>query len=122
MKVVSSLRDAGLRSETGQRGKALGKQLEDASARGFSWAVIIGKSSGGKSGYVRVATAPQTLLAAPLLIVDSDPKGWLDHTLLDVPVARIRQIDEHPVSGATFTVSRDSPARSKSENASPGDC
>ncbi len=40
---VSSLRRSGTRSEMGQRGKSLGKQLEDASARGFTWAVIIGK-------------------------------------------------------------------------------
>ena len=87
--------------------KATGTRIDIAAQPGHSWAIIIGKSSGGKSGYVRVATAPQSVLAAPLLIVDSDPKGWLDRTLLDVPVARIRQVDEHPASGATFTVSRD---------------
>ena len=86
--------------------KATGTRV-DIAAPGQAWAVIIGKSSGGKSGYVRVATAPQSLLAAPLLFVDSDPKGWLDHPLLDVPVARIRQVEEHPASGASFTVSRD---------------
>ncbi len=40
---VSSLRGGGLRSELGTRGKSLGKQLEDASSRGFAWVVIIGK-------------------------------------------------------------------------------
>jgi histidyl-tRNA synthetase len=40
---VSSLRRAGVRSELGTRGKTLGKQLEDASSRGFSWVVIIGR-------------------------------------------------------------------------------
>jgi len=40
---VSSLRGAGIRSELGTRGKSLGKQLEDASSRGFAWVVIIGK-------------------------------------------------------------------------------
>jgi histidyl-tRNA synthetase len=40
---VSSMRKAGVRSEIGHRGKSLGKQLEDASARGFAWVVIIGK-------------------------------------------------------------------------------
>jgi len=86
--------------------KATGTRV-DIAAPGRTWAIIIGKPSGGKSGYVRVATAPQSLLAAPLLFVDSDPKVWLDHPLLDVPVARIRQVEEHPVSGASFTVSRD---------------
>jgi len=43
MKVLASLRDQGTRSDIGQRGKALGKQLEDASSRGFRWTVIVGK-------------------------------------------------------------------------------
>jgi len=86
--------------------KATGTRV-DVAAPGHTWTVIIGKSSGGKSGYVRVATAPQSLLAAPLLYVDSDPKSWLDHALLDVPVARVRQIEEHPAEGGSFTVSRD---------------
>jgi histidyl-tRNA synthetase len=43
LEVVSSLRGTRIRSEVGQRGKSLGRQLEDASARGFSWVVIIGK-------------------------------------------------------------------------------
>ena len=41
--IVSSLRGRGTRSELGTRGKSLGKQLEDASGRGFAWVVIIGK-------------------------------------------------------------------------------
>ena len=86
--------------------KATGTRV-DVAAPSHTWSIIIGKPSGGKSGYVSVATAPQTLLAAPQLMVDSDPKGWLDHVLLDVPVARVRQVEEHPASGAAFTVSRD---------------
>jgi hypothetical protein len=81
--------------------------LIDITAPSRTWAVIIGKSSGAKSGYVRVAAAPQTLLAAPLLTVDSDPKGWLEKTLLDVPVARVRQVEEHPTQGPAFTAARE---------------
>ncbi|HVB95867.1 MAG TPA: histidine--tRNA ligase [Nitrososphaerales archaeon] len=40
---VASLRGGGIRSEIGTKGKSLGKQLEDASSRGFAWVVIIGK-------------------------------------------------------------------------------
>jgi len=79
----------------------------DISSPARSWAIIIGKSSGAKSGYVRLASAPQSLLAAPLLMVDSDPKAWLEHTLIDVPVARVHQVEEHPAQGPSFTVSRD---------------
>jgi len=41
--------------------KATGTRV-DIAAPGRTWAIIIGKPSGGKSGYVRVATAPQSLL------------------------------------------------------------
>jgi histidyl-tRNA synthetase len=40
---VASLRGEGVRSELGAKGRSLGKQLEDASSRGFAWVVIIGK-------------------------------------------------------------------------------
>ena len=43
IETVSSLRRGGIRSEVGARGKSLGKQMEDASSRGFAWVVIIGK-------------------------------------------------------------------------------
>ena len=86
--------------------KATGTLIE-ISSPARSWAVIIGKSSGAKSGYVRVANAPQTLLAAPLLTVESDPKGWLERTLLDVPVARVRQVEERPAQGPSYTVVRE---------------
>lgn len=86
--------------------KASGTRV-DISSPAHSWAIIIGKSSGAKSGYVRIASAPQSLLAAPLLMVDSDPKAWLEHTLIDVPVARVHQVEEHPAQGPAFTVSRD---------------
>jgi Domain of unknown function (DUF4340) len=86
--------------------KASGTLIE-ISSPARTWTVIIGKSSGAKSGYVRVANAPQTLLAAPLLTVDSDPKGWLERTLLDVPVARVRAVEEHPAQGPSYTVARE---------------
>ena len=86
--------------------KATGTLVE-ISAPARSWALIIGKTSGAKSGYVRVANAPQTLLAAPLLTVDSEPRSWLDRALIDIPVARVRQVEEHPAQGVAFTVARE---------------
>lgn len=41
--VLSSLRNAGVRSELGSRGKGLSRQLEEAGSGGFSHAVIVGK-------------------------------------------------------------------------------
>jgi len=86
--------------------KATGTRIEVITpAR--TWALIVGKSSGAKSGYVRVASAPQTLLAAPLLTVDADPKGWLDHALIDIAPERVRQVEERPTEGAGFNATRD---------------
>jgi len=86
--------------------KATGTRVEVA-APAHSWALIVGKPSGAKSGYVRVANAPQSLLAAPLLTVDADPKGWLDHGLVDVGVERVREVEEHPAEGPAFSATRE---------------
>lgn len=87
--------------------KATGTRIELRSPAGHSWALIVGKSSSAKAGFVRVATAPQSLLAAPLLTVDAEPKGWLDHTFIDLPTDRVRQVEERPAEGPSFSVSRE---------------
>src|SRR6267143_5287307 len=86
--------------------KATGTRIEVISP-GQTWALIVGKSSNAKSGYVRVANASQSLLAAPLLTVDADPKGWLDRALIDLAPERVRQVEERPTEGAAFSATRD---------------
>jgi hypothetical protein len=78
----------------------------DAITPGKTWALIIGKSSSGKSGYVRVAGAPQSLLAAPLLTPDADPKSWLDHTLIDLSGERVREVEARPADAPPYTATR----------------
>lgn len=80
--------------------------LIDAVSPARTWALIVGKSSSGKSGYVRVASRPQSLLAAPLLMVDAGPAGWLDRTLIDLGGERVREIEERPANGAAYTATR----------------
>jgi len=69
--------------------------------------IIIGKPSSAKSGYVRIPTTPQALLAAPSISVDGDPKRWLDNTLLDISQDRIKEVEEKPAEGASFKASRE---------------
>jgi Domain of unknown function (DUF4340) len=69
--------------------------------------IIVGKSSSAKSGYVRVPTTPQALLAAPSLSVEADPKRWLDHTLIDIAQDRIKEVEEKPAEGPGFTAARE---------------
>jgi hypothetical protein len=73
-----------------------------------TFALIIGKaSSGGKSGFVRVADSKQSYLAAPSLTVDADPKRWLDPTLIDLPLERVKAVDVKLADGPAYTASRD---------------
>ena len=69
--------------------------------------LIVGKSSSGKSGYVRVPTTQQALLAAPMLSLDADPKHWLDLTLIDVSQDRVKEVEEQPADGAAYNISRE---------------
>lgn len=85
--------------------KASGTRIEVV-APARTWALIVGKSSSGKSGYVRVADAAQTLLAAPLLSVDADPKAWLEQELIDLAAPRVREIAEKPAQGPAYRASR----------------
>ena len=86
--------------------KATGTQI-DVVTPARTFALIVGKTSSGKSGFVRVAGAAPTLLAAPLLTPDADPKSWLERSLGDVPQARIRQVDEKPAAAPSFSATRD---------------
>jgi Domain of unknown function (DUF4340) len=85
--------------------RATGTQVDIVTpAKTFS--LIVGRPSDAKSGYVRVAGATQSLLAAPMLSVDAEPKSWLDNTLIDVAPSRVRAIEERPATGAGFNATR----------------
>ncbi|HEY6482080.1 MAG TPA: DUF4340 domain-containing protein [Steroidobacteraceae bacterium] len=85
--------------------KATGTEVE-AITPGKTFAIIIGKSSSAKSGFVRVNKALQSLLASPLITLDADPRQWLDRTLLDIPQERIQEVSVHPAQGPAYSASR----------------
>ncbi|HVH84464.1 MAG TPA: DUF4340 domain-containing protein [Steroidobacteraceae bacterium] len=86
--------------------KATGTQI-DVLTPARKFALIVGKTSSGKSGYVRVAGNAASLLAAPLLTPDADPKTWLERSLLDLPATRVREVDQKPADGPAFSAARD---------------
>ena len=69
--------------------------------------LIVGKTSGMRSTFVRVPGQAQSYLASPQLSVDGDPANWLDRTLLDIAAARVQQAQVRTSSGAPYTVKRD---------------
>lgn len=78
----------------------------DIVSPGKTWSLIVGHSADSHNVYVRVAHSAQSLLASPLILVNADPKLWLDPTILDITQDRVSEIDEHPAKGAAFSVSR----------------
>ena len=63
-----------------------------------SWALIVGKPSSAKSGYVRVANSAQSLLAAPAAERRMPiPKAGSQRSLLDLPAERVREIEQRPL-------------------------
>ena len=73
-----------------------------------TYSLIVGKLSGTRSSYVRLADSPQSLLASPQLMLEADPKRWIDRTIVDIPQDRIKEVEIDPTSGPTYTVTRES--------------
>jgi hypothetical protein len=86
--------------------KATGTRV-DVVTPAKTYSLIVGKSSGAKSGYVRVVNAPQSFLAAPIITVDADPKHWLDHTLIDIAQERVKEVVIKPAEGQGYTATRE---------------
>ncbi|HEX4267324.1 MAG TPA: DUF4340 domain-containing protein [Steroidobacteraceae bacterium] len=86
--------------------KATGARI-DIVTSGRTWSLIVGNSMDANDCYVRVADSAQSLLASPLIMVDADPKLWLDPTVLDIAPSRVSEIDEQPAAGPGFSASRD---------------
>jgi Domain of unknown function (DUF4340) len=55
---------------------------------------------------VRIPGTDSSLLAAPLVAADADPRAWLDRAVVDVPLERVREIEAHGADGITYTASR----------------
>ena len=92
--------------------RATGTRI-DVKAGAKTYSLIVGKSSGASSGFVRVSGSMQSLLAAPSLTVDADPKRWLDRTLLDVAQDRVKDFTIEPATGPTYSASR--PSKDKTD-------
>lgn len=86
--------------------------LVEAITPAKTFALIVGKAAGGKSGFVRVAHAPSSLLALPLISVDADPRHWIDRNVIDIGEQRMKEAVVEPAAGAPYTVTRDATQQS----------
>jgi hypothetical protein len=65
----------------------------DIDLQGKTQRLIVGKTSGTQSVYVRVAGEAQSLLVSPQVTADADPRHWLDRSLLDVAPEQVGAIE-----------------------------
>jgi hypothetical protein len=90
------------------------------SGRGIAARLLLGKPhrlSGGR--YVRLAGQPRAWLCDLDVGFDPDPVAWLDHRLVEVPLARVQQVRIRPHTGPAFAlVSLDD--RFRPDDAPPG--
>ena len=68
-----------------------GTQVELKGASG-SASLIVGRSSGAKSSFVRKPGRAESLLATPQVYVDAQPQNWLHRPIVDVPSDRVQQV------------------------------
>ena len=87
----------------------------DIDSHGKTLKLIVGKTSGTRAVYVRVAGQAQSLLVTPQLAPDADPRHWLDRTILDIAPDQVTEVDVTPHSGPAYTIKR-----SASGDAKPG--
>jgi len=85
--------------------KAGGTQIELVSS-GQPLKLILGRPSGSKSCFVRLAGEPQSLLATPQLTADADPRRWLDRDVLDLPQSRVKEVALQPHAGPAYLITR----------------
>ncbi|MFI4884310.1 MAG: DUF4340 domain-containing protein [Steroidobacterales bacterium] len=85
--------------------KATGARIDIVSP-GKTWSLIVGNSMDGNDCYVRAVDSAQSLLASPLVLVDADPKQWLEPAILDIAQSRVSGVDEQPAKGPGFSVAR----------------
>ena len=78
----------------------------DISSPAKTWSLIVGNSKDANNVYVRVVNSQQSLLATPLVMVDADPKLWLDPTIIDIAQTRVSEVDEQLPKTASFSASR----------------
>ena len=79
---------------------------------GKTFALIVGKPAQGKSGFVRVNHTQSSLLAQPLISVDTDPRRWIDRTVVEIGEPRVKEAVVEPATGPAYTATRAAPQQS----------
>jgi hypothetical protein len=69
-------------------------------------ALIVGKSAGSRSSYARLVNSAASIAVTPAVSLDTDPRNWLNRTLVDIASNRVQQAHVIPVGGTPYTALR----------------
>ena len=78
----------------------------DIDSNGKTQRLIVGKTSGTRSVYVRVVGARPSVLATPQLVPDADPRHWLERSLLDIAPDQVTQIEVKVQGTPDYSINR----------------
>lgn len=78
----------------------------DLAEPGRTVSLIVGKPSGGDLSFVRLSGAKQSLLATPQITPETDPRRWLDSTVVELPQDRVKEVAVSPAAGHAYTLTR----------------
>lgn len=68
--------------------------------------LVVGKSAGGDSAYVRVAGVPTSLQAKPQLSVEREARNWLERSIIDIAPERVQEVRLNLPRAASYTITR----------------
>jgi hypothetical protein len=71
-------------------------------------AVIVGKPT-GEGNFVRRPGEAKSYSVAPAILVDAEPRAWIDERLIDVPAASIQSVELKPAAGPGYVLRRQKP-------------
>jgi hypothetical protein len=91
----------------------------DIDLQGKTQRLIVGKTSGTQSVYVRVAGEAQSQLASPQVTADADPRHWLDRSLLDISPDQVTAIDIKVQGTPDYGIKRSAPGATSDFVVSP---
>jgi hypothetical protein len=93
----------GVEEPTGVQTSSTGLELD---LNGKTQRLIVGKTSGTRSVYLRLVGARPSVLATPQLTPDPDPRHWLDRSLLDIPPDQVAAIDIKAQGTPDYSIKR----------------
>jgi len=80
--------------------------LVEVVAGSRSWALIVGKNAEGRAIYARKPQEAASVLVAPAITVEPDPKRWIDRQLVDIRGDSVHDISVKPAGGPAYLLSR----------------